>query len=67
MVIFILPALVFGIPFWIMIFIATYVPSPRMEKADRLKMSISNATILTLLMLLISYLFLVLLFEYILK
>lgn len=67
MVILILPSLVFGIPFWIMIFIATYVPFPRMEKADRLKMSVSNATILTLLMLLISYLFLVLLFEYILK
>lgn len=66
-VLFILPSLVFGIPFWIMIFIATYVHFPKMDKANRLEMSISSATILTIVMLLISYLFLVALFEFILK
>ena len=39
----------FGGLFWLMIFLASYMHFPKMEKSERLKMSLENATLMTLL------------------
>ena len=44
-------ALGFCVPFWLMIFISTYVHFPKMEKRKRILMGIESATALTLFIL----------------
>jgi len=51
---------IFGILFWIMIFLGTYRHFPKMNQRQKIIMSAGSATLLTLLLLGISYLFMVL-------
>ena len=54
-------ALGFCVPFWLMIFIATYVHFPKMEKRKRILMGIESATALVLLVLALTFISLVIL------
>jgi len=49
---------VFGITLWIMIFLNTYRHFPKMNPEERIRMCIENATIITLILIGIIYLFL---------
>jgi hypothetical protein len=49
---------VFGIVFWIMIFLNTYRHFPKMNPEERLWMCIINSTLMTLILMGIVYLFL---------
>ena len=51
----------FGLPLWLMVFIATYMGFPKMEKWKRILMSIENATALALFVLAVTLISLVLL------
>jgi len=49
---------VFGIAFWLMIFLNTYRHFPKMNPEERLRKSIVDATAITILLIGIVYLFL---------
>jgi hypothetical protein len=48
--------ILFGIAFWLMIFLSTYKQFPRMNPEERLWLCITNATILTAILVGIVYL-----------
>lgn len=49
----------FGTLFWIMIFLGTYRHFPKMNKSQRIMMSAASATLLTIILLAVSYLALI--------
>jgi len=57
----------FGLVFWFMIFLNNFRHFPKMDSKKRLWMSILNATILTLVLVAIIFLFLWLILQYFLK
>jgi len=47
---------VFGIIGWIMIFLETYMHFPKMDKRERIKMGVINATVIVLILIAVVYL-----------
>ncbi len=47
---------VFGIIAWTMIFLETYMHFPKMDKRERIKMGVVNATIIVLVLMAVVYL-----------
>lgn len=47
---------VFGIIGWTMIFLETYMHFPKMDKRERIKMGVVNATVIVLILIVVVYL-----------
>jgi hypothetical protein len=63
-----MPFILFGgITIWVMIFLETYLHFSKMHKHDRIKMSVTNATILALLLMVIFSLFVVFVINQVMK
>jgi hypothetical protein len=56
-------AIIFGIIEWVIIFLENYRHFPRMEKWKRIRNSICDATIMTVIMMCIVYFFMYILFQ----
>ncbi len=47
--------LVFGLVGWLMVFLETYRHFPKMEKTERIRLSVTNATVMTIMLVVVCY------------